>query len=179
MRVRVCYNDDMIKQDPNITHYLRDGRRLTLLNSYNNETLFIHVDYYFDWSTSSVIHCNSRHGIIYLEQKVDFLAYHDTDRKRLKYVSCTEGLGCYVSRSTKGYKYIVHRTETDMFVLRESHTLIHQYLEDHIWYEHSRVNLEYTIHDNVQTIHDKARTASLILARIKNSPQPRRDLIIA
>jgi hypothetical protein len=178
--VRVCYNDNMIEQDPNITHRLNDGRRLTLLNSYNNESLFVHVDYYFDWSTCSVIHCNSRHGIIYLEQKVDFLACHDTDRKRLKYVSCTEGLGMYIQRSTCGYDYIVHRTETDMFVLRKSYALVHiKICPSGFPHEHERINIAYGQDDNVQTMFDKARTVSLILARIKNSSQPRRELKVS
>lgn len=167
----------MIKQDPVITSYLQDGRRLTLLNSYNNEQLFVHIDYYLDWSRNTIVHCNSRHGIIFLEQPVDFLEQHITDRKRLAYASCTPGLGMRHKQSDY-YNYIVYRTETDLFVIRGSHTLLHLKTELGTTYERDRVDLLYTIDDNMQTMHDRARTSAIILARLEAEPQPLRSFPI-
>jgi hypothetical protein len=168
----------MTKTDTCVTTYLKDGRRLALLNTYTNKALCIYTDYYFDWSRNMIIHCNSLHGIVYLEQPVDFLECHDTDRKRLTYVSCTVGMG-QRSSNQELVKSIVYRDQDNLFALYSSHTLVHMKCHVHLSrYEHERVNVEYTMHDNVQTIHNKARTAAIILASLVANPQPRRTFPI-
>lgn len=164
----------MIKQDICVTTYLKDGRRLTLLNSYSNDRLFVHIDYYFDWSRNMIIHCDSGHGIVYLEQPVDFLKCHDTDRKRTTYVSCTVGMGrrsCF----SELVKSIVYRDQDNLFAIYGSHTLVHTICRNGIpKFEQDRDCLLYTINDNLQTIHDRARASAIILARLVTDPKPRK-----
>lgn len=136
---------------------------------------FTDIDFYLDPERNLLLHINSRAGIVFLAQPVDFVHVNcETNKQKKNYVNSYQGFLHGVADALKTYR--VYADERHTCYLEKDHTLC--ILDSTSCKLIEAMDMQYTEHDTLQSVFDRARVAArcFILATDKRRRNERKNL---
>lgn len=131
------------------------------------------TSYYFCFENNTLLHVNSIHDIVFLEQTIDFPDYINTERQKTHYITSRSGMARNSPESIDS-EILVYSDNKNHFYLYHDR-VIHYVNTPAVATRVDEYAIDYTERDNLQTSFDCARLLARIVAQIDRNKIKRKN----